>query len=91
MIQQEVIDRITQAEAGEIQEYVAAAFNRYRQLYPEWDITYMAIPKNDPEDRKRTIQYMIEMLCKEQMEELQFEKQNAFQAVEVIMMVRAYK
>lgn len=62
MIQQEVIDRITQAEAGEIQEYVTAAFNRYRQLYPEWDITYMAIPKNDLEDRQRTIQYIIEIL-----------------------------
>lgn len=64
MTQKEVLEKIEAAQRGEIQDYVKAAFCRYQELYPEWDITYMAIPKNDPEKRRQTIQYIIEMLQK---------------------------
>ena len=71
MKKETVLERICSAGRDEIDLYMKAAVERYREVFPEWEILYMAIPKNDPEDRRRTIQYIIEMLKKNGVDQLE--------------------
>lgn len=55
---QQVLNYIRQAEPGEIGDILEAAVARKRELYPEWEMVYLALPKNDPEERKRTLDWV---------------------------------
>ena len=37
-----------------------AAMKRKRELFPDWDIVYMALPKNSPEERVKLLQRILE-------------------------------
>jgi len=50
-----VIQMIQNAESGEIGFYMKAALERYREVFPEWEIIYTALPKKDSEERRQTI------------------------------------
>ena len=51
-----ILEDIKQADDYEIYEIVTAAMDRYREVYPEWEIMYLAVPKNNPEERKRILE-----------------------------------
>ena len=61
---------VGQVNKEDIDLYVKCALDRYRELFPDWEMFYMAIPKKDPKDRAQTIQYLIEMLQKMQAEDV---------------------
>ena len=49
----EVIRAIEQAEADNIQDLMQAAMGRYRELYPQWRILFLAANPNDTDKRNR--------------------------------------
>ena len=52
----ELIGQIAQAPVEEIGDILQAAMERYRSLFPEEEILYLALPKNDPRERQRLLQ-----------------------------------
>lgn len=57
-MKQEVLNYISQMGAEEIADILDAAMNRYRKLYPDWEITYCAAEKNDPQARQRILDFL---------------------------------
>lgn len=49
----EALQYIQRADRIEIQELLDAAMERYRVLYPDWDIWYCAVEKKDKAARER--------------------------------------
>ena len=54
----ELISVIQSADASELEDILDAAIKRKRELFPDWDILYLAIPKNDADERMRTYDYI---------------------------------
>lgn len=47
----------------EINELIDAIRDRFQERYPEWDVIYMAISKQEPE-REKTLNQLISLLKK---------------------------
>lgn len=43
----EVYMKIEEAGVEEVDELLSAAIDRKRELFPEWEILYLALPKRD--------------------------------------------
>lgn len=52
----ELIRQITQVPVEEIGDILQAAMERYRALFPEEEILYLSLPKNDSQERQRLLQ-----------------------------------
>ena len=53
-----MMQEIRKADPAEIDMILEAAVARKRELYPQWEMVYIALPKNDPEERKRTLEWV---------------------------------
>ena len=58
---EELKKQISNADSAQIDILLEAAFARKRELYPQWDIQYMALPKDDWEERRKIMEFMLEM------------------------------
>jgi hypothetical protein len=58
---EELRKQIRKADREQIDILLEAAFARKRELYPQWDIQYMALPKDDWEERRRILEFALEM------------------------------
>lgn len=58
---EELRRQINNADSAQIDSILEAAFARKRELYPQWDIQYMALPKDDWEERRRILEFALEM------------------------------
>ena len=58
----EIIAQINQVSQEEIQDVMQAVLARYRQLYPQWDISVLSIEKG--ESRNDQLDRTIELLNK---------------------------
>ena len=64
MFQQEitldqVLAYIHQTDDLQISEIIQTLVIRYREVYPDWDITFLSLPKNDPDERNNLIRYFL--------------------------------
>lgn len=69
----EMIIQISRVDTDEIQKLINAVFARKRELYPDWDIVYMALPKDNWEERKRTLDMVLKL--EEQFQQESMEKE----------------
>lgn len=51
-----ILERIDAAPASEIDWIINVALERKRELYPEWDIYYMAVPREKGEMRRKNLE-----------------------------------
>lgn len=58
---EELRRQISNADIAQIDILLEAAFARKRELYPQWDIQYMALPKDDWEERRKILEFALEM------------------------------
>lgn len=56
MSRTELIRQIKQAPVEEIGDILQAVMERYRALFPEEEILYLSLPKNDPQERQHLLQ-----------------------------------
>ena len=56
------IQEISQARDFEIEEMMTALLKRYRELYPDWEVSVISLEKKD--DRNRQIDEVIQFLEK---------------------------
>ncbi len=61
---QRFMKKINALSELELQEVMAAIQKRYAANFPEWDVFYLAIPK-DPSQRKAEIELLLNLICKE--------------------------
>ena len=54
----ELCQRIRLAGPEEINDILQAAFERYRNLFPNDEILYLSLPKNNPQERQRLLQML---------------------------------
>ena len=52
MDRREVLSAIAEADEDFIEDILTAAMKRKQQLYPDWDIRYLAVPRTG-EERQR--------------------------------------
>ena len=52
MDRREILSAIAQADEDFIEDILTAAMKRKQQLYPDWDIRYLAVPRTG-EERQR--------------------------------------
>lgn len=55
MIPDELIKQIGKMDADTIEKLTDVVFERKRELFPQWDIVYLTLPKNNWEERKRIL------------------------------------
>ncbi len=53
---------VNRADSVEIDTILDAALARRQDLYPNWDMTYIALPKDDPKERSRLLSQIIQIL-----------------------------
>lgn len=58
----EILMKIENAELGEIDELLGASMDRKRELFPEWEILYLAMPKYDSQRWKQILDQVYEYL-----------------------------
>ena len=54
----ELFKTIQSADASDIDDILHIAIERKRYLFPDWDILYLAVPKNDKEAQSKTLEYI---------------------------------
>lgn len=60
-----ILERIDAATTSEIDGILHVALERKRELYPEWDIYYVAVPKEEGETRQKTLESILRILKRE--------------------------
>ena len=56
-----ILEKIKEANCEELQEIMSAIEKRYAVIFPEWEVTYMAVHKQY-KFRRRDTQYILKML-----------------------------
>ena len=56
----ELIAAIEQVDEGQIGDILNAVLRRYKDLFPEWEVSTVSVKKN--EDREELINQMVQML-----------------------------
>ncbi len=54
----DILKFIQEAGAAEVDAIFEASFDRKRELYPQWDLFYFAMPREEGEERRRTIAWV---------------------------------
>ena len=55
---------IEYANGVELDEVLTAVEARYKILFPDWDVIYLALPKSNPNTRKQCLEAAIDFLRK---------------------------
>lgn len=58
----ELIAAIEQVDEGQIGDVLNAVLRRYKDLFPEWEVSTVSVKKN--EDREEQINQMVQMLLR---------------------------
>lgn len=56
-----LLSQIYQADSIQIDTLLDAVFARKRELFPQWDIQYWALPKDDWDQRDQVLSFILEM------------------------------
>lgn len=60
-----ICNYIAAADAESVDRILNAVFTRRRELFPDWDMIYFALPKNNPEERKVVLEQALDALMLE--------------------------
>ena len=56
---QNVLDFIEQADDYELNEMMDAITERYQVLHPDWEVSYLALPKHDRHKRREILEFAL--------------------------------
>ena len=59
-----ILSGISQANTDELKVIIDATISRYTKLYPQWDLTVLALPRNDPQACVEKLKMMITFIEK---------------------------
>lgn len=58
----DVLARIESANEDEIDEFMKAVLFRYDSIHPKWEAMLFLVPKNDADERRRTLKSIFHFL-----------------------------
>ena len=59
---EDILKRIETADDFEINEIIEAVRKRFSVAFPDWEVIYLSFPKNDPRQRKQTLDILIDYI-----------------------------
>ena len=54
----QILSYIRSTEDSQLEQILSAALDRKRNLFPDWDIQYIAVPKNDPREQEILLEFI---------------------------------
>ena len=57
-----LLDRIGELPSGQVWEVLEAVMERYRILFPEYELLLMSVPKEDTPERRRQLKALRDFL-----------------------------
>ena len=57
----EVLTYICQTDADQLSEIIQAIVQRYGQINPNWEVSFLSFPKNDPMQRDQMLRSILEL------------------------------
>lgn len=54
----QILSYIRSTEDSQLEQILSAALDRKRVLFPDWDIQYIAVPKNDPREQEILLEFI---------------------------------
>jgi len=60
---QELLERIRRSDAEELNEIITAVTERFRQLWPDWDLLAISSEGRTPADHIRTLERSIQLMA----------------------------
>lgn len=60
----EVLRRIEESDDLEISEIIRAVIQRYHVCFPDWEIIFLSLPRNDPQERERGLEELLSLARK---------------------------
>ena len=57
----QVLTYIRQADTNELNEIIQAIVKRYGQISPDWETSFLSLPKNDPLRRQQILQSILQL------------------------------
>ena len=63
----QVLEFIRQADDCQVSEIIHTLVARYKEVYPDWEVVFLSLPKNNPTERKNMIQRALYFLDKDNM------------------------
>ena len=58
----EIFKKIRRADDAEINEIIDALTQRYKEVYPDWEIMFLAMPRNDPDACLRRLEQIADFI-----------------------------
>ena len=71
-----LLDRIGELPSGQVWEVLEAVMERYRILFPEYELLLMSVPKEDTPERRRQLKALRDRLDEESEKYEKCEKYN---------------
>ena len=59
--QHQILSYIEDANDWQISEIIHTTVHRFNQLFPDWDVSFLSLPKNDPAERERMLQAILQL------------------------------
>ena len=59
---EKVIDQIFRMDNWELSEVIDAVRKRSGQLQPDRELLMLAVPRNDPEEQKKIVEFAVQMI-----------------------------
>ena len=57
----EILNFIDHADTNQLSKIVQAIVKRYGQISPDWEISFLSLPKNDPIRRQQILQSILQL------------------------------
>ena len=65
----ELCNSVSKMEYDDLMLVLDAVILRWRQLFADWEIVVASVPKNDPDERRRILEFAIKMINAEEKKE----------------------
>ena len=58
--QYEVVTYIQKANDWQVSEIIHAAIYRFNEVFPDWEGSFLSVPRNNPEEREKMLRSILE-------------------------------
>ena len=57
-----ILSKIQQSDGDELSLIIAAVIERYKAVFPDWEVMFLSLPRNDSDDCIRELELIMEFV-----------------------------
>lgn len=57
-----ILSKIQQSDGDELSLIIAAVIERYKAVFPDWEVMFLSLPRNDPDACIRELELIMEFV-----------------------------